>query len=154
MGLDVKAHVCVDCIREGATYAPRPAHLYGRKRLCRCVTHERAEEARVKLANHHAYVVRQYGISKEDQIELWEYQGRCCPCGRQPTRMPDTEHDHRLARLHGHPVENACPECLRGLTCRGCNREVLDRYTPAQLRALADYLEDPPYQRMRRQRNG
>lgn len=37
---------------------------------------------------------------------------------------------------------------MRGLTCRACNTYVLGRYTAAQLRALARYLEDPPAQRL------
>jgi hypothetical protein len=38
------------------------------------------------------------------------------------------------------------------MTCRACNREVLGRYNADQLRALAEYLENPPAQRLRQLR--
>lgn len=138
---------CVDCyIASPRPHRVRPTDAAPRRP--RCATHLRAERKRAKAAAHATYVTRTYGISKEFQAALWEFQGKACPCGRQPTRFPDTDHDHRLAREHDHPVNQACEECMRGLCCRACNTYVLGRYSPTQLRALARYLEDPPAQRL------
>jgi hypothetical protein len=35
------------------------------------------------------------------------------------------------------------------MCCRACNKDVLGRYSATQLRALADYLDNPPAARMR-----
>jgi hypothetical protein len=155
---------CVDCAAlfykpadlvpgEEALYGPefrpvKPRPTDGAPRKPRCATHKRAEKKRAKAAAHATYVTRTYGISKEFQAALWAFQGNACPCGRQPTRFPDTDHDHRLAREHDHPEDQACEECMRGLCCRACNTYVLGRYSPAQLRALARYLESPPAQEL------
>lgn len=128
---------------------PRPAP-HGGPRSRRCTTHHRAWKAGRKAARAAYRRLTVYGLDADTFEALWELQGRACPCGRQPTREPDTDHDHALARQHDHPVENACPDCLRGMTCRACNRDVLGRYNPDQLRALADYLEDPPMAQLRR----
>lgn len=125
---------------------PRPTD--GAPRKPRCPTDKRAERKRAKAAAHVTYVTRRYGISEKFQAQLWVFQGRACPCGRQPTRFPDTDHDHRLAREHDHPEDQACEECMRGLCCRACNTYVLGRYSAEQLRALARYLDDPPAQRL------
>lgn len=138
---------CVDCY--GATPRPavaRPTDEAPRKP--RCATHKRAERKRAKAAAHATYVFKTYGISRKFQRMLWEFQGEACPCGRQPRRFPDTDHDHRLAREHDHPEDQACEECMRGLCCRACNTYVLGRYSAEQLRALARYIEDPPAQRL------
>lgn len=152
----MKPHRCTDCRKADARTPPRPIVWTSPSgRIERCRTHRRAQILLDKWKAYTAYVARKFRISREDQEALWRYQGeRCGACGKKPTRFPDSEHDRRLARQHDHLVEEGCPECFRGLCCRGCNREVLDRYTPAQLRAIADYLEDPPYQRMRRERDG
>lgn len=140
---------CVDCAELPDDQRPRKLRpTDGAPRKPRCATHKRAERKRAKAAAHVTYVTKTYGISAEFQRRLWEFQGETCPCGRQPTRFPDTDHDHRLAREHDHPVEQACEECMRGMCCRACNTYVLGRYSAEQLRALARYLEDPPAQRL------
>ena len=65
------------------------------------------------------------------------------------------------ARGHDHPEEVACPECFRGFLCHRDNRDVLGllfaqagastQSVVGVLRALADYLEDPPMRRYLRQ---
>jgi hypothetical protein len=140
-------HSCVVCAAlpiDQQPKKPRPAHLYGRKRLKRCTTHERAERSAAKAARHATYVTTTYGLSAKEQAELWEFQGRKCPCGRKPTRMPDTDHDHRCC-----PGPKSCGKCVRGLLCRNCNTYVIGRYSAMQLRALADYLDNPSMRRMR-----
>jgi hypothetical protein len=140
--------VCVACRTEGVT-TMRPTDVAQHPRRPMCATHRRAHRAAARAAAHDTYRARMYGLTGEEARALWVFQGSACPCGRQPSRRPDTDHDHRLAREHDHDVDQACPGCLRGLCCRACNTYVLGRYSAAQLRALADYLDHPPYQRMR-----
>jgi hypothetical protein len=56
------------------------------------------------------------------------------------------DHDHKLAKLHDHPEEKGCPECIRGLLCRNCNRNILGRLhdDPEALERGAFYLRNPP----------
>lgn len=157
-------HVCVDCRAlpalpdgpvdiESVEYRPvraRPAP-HGGPRSRRCTTHWRRRRAAHKARTATTRRAGRYGVTPELFDALWAIQGRACPCGRQPRRRPDTDHDHGLAATHDHPVDYGCPECVRGLLCRACNREVLGRYNADQLRALADYLDDPPMARLRRQ---
>ena len=143
-------HDCVDCAAlpvDDRPQKPRPT-VHGGPKSRRCSTHYRAFRQAQRVRSHASRVTRTYGLSTQEQRELWKFQGERCPCGRQPRRFPDTDHDHRCC-----PGPNSCGKCVRGLTCRACNREVLGRHSADQLRALADYLEDPPMQRMRAQRS-
>lgn len=144
-------HSCVDCAAlpaEEQPRKPRPAP-HGGPRSRRCTTHERARKQAARTGRHAAYVLRKHRIPPELWRALWTLQGERCPCGRKPARMPDTDHDHQLARGHDHPVDEACPDCLRGLCCRACNSSILAWYNADQLRALADYLDDPPAAKLR-----
>lgn len=164
----MKEHVCVDCRElparpleflspgEDALYpgpyrpsAPRPTDVAQHPRTPRCATHRRAQRKAQKAARNAAYVLRTYGLTSELKAVVWAAQGQACICGRRPTREPDTDHDHRLAREHEHPEDRACEGCLRGLLCRACNTYVVGRYSAAQLRALADYIERPTMDRIR-----
>jgi hypothetical protein len=145
----VRIHACVDCARldpDDQPRAPRPAP-HGGPRSRRCTTHWRAHERAEKARRRMTYVERVFGITPDELDELWTFQGEACVCGRQPSRSPDIDHDHACC-----PGRTSCGQCVRGALCRQCNREVIGRYTAAQLRALADYLDDPPMARMRRQR--
>jgi hypothetical protein len=152
-------HSCTSCL--SAAQLPKTVRPIkwvspgGRVKLC--ATCLKARQARVKALRRASLVKNNYGVPVEDQAALWEYQNFRCPCGRKPTRNPDADHDHKLAEQHDHPDDESCSECFRGFTDRQCNQVVLGRYNSAQLRALADYLDDPPYPRMlreRRERNG
>lgn len=150
----MKPHLCVDCAAlpiEQQPKAPRPAP-HGGPRSKRCATHHRAIKQAQRIGRHTARVTRVYGLDRATQVELWELQGRRCPCGRQPSRMPDTDHDHALARQHDHPVNEGCVDCIRGMCCRACNSYVLGIYNADQLEALARYLRNPPMAQIRRQR--
>jgi len=46
------------------------------------------------------------------------------------------DHDHKTMEL-------------RGLLCAACNMRLSGRHTVAWLRAAADYLESPPWRRMK-----
>ena len=139
-------HVCRDCAalsEDERPPSPRPAP-HGGPRSRRCTTHYRAHRKAQKLRAAIQRVAKVYGITEVEQAELWAFQGERCPCGRQPTRRPDTDHDHTCCN-----GPTSCGQCVRGLCCRACNTYVLGRYNAVQLRALADYLDHPPMARLR-----
>lgn len=142
-------HKCVDC--RALPEQDRPARQrpapHGGIRVARCTTHWREFRAASELRAHLAYVRRTYNVEPEEWLALWAAQGERCPCGRKPSRFPDTDHDHACC-----PGTGSCGRCVRGLCCRACNREALGRYNATQLRALGDYLDDPPLARLRRER--
>lgn len=139
-------HECVDCAAlpvDDRPLRPRPA-VHGGPRSRRCVTHWRTHRKAQKQRAATQRIARVYGIDEDEQAELWAFQGERCPCGRKPTRRPDTDHDHGCCS-----GPTSCGECVRGMCCRACNTYVLGRYNARQLRALADYLDNPPMRRMR-----
>lgn len=155
----MKAHVCVDCLAlptPERPKTPRPAP-HGGPRSRRCVTHWRARrradrmKARVKTSQ------KVYGLAPDDRADLIALQdGKCPICGRgldmdNRGRFGRTahDHDHDLAREHDHLENQACPECLRGLTCGWCNRELLPRIDLEAARRLVAYYENPPMARLR-----
>lgn len=101
-------------------------------------------------ANHERMVAQTYGLEPGDYDALWGFQdGRCYVCGRR-------SQSRRLAVDHDH--ETGVP---RGLLCpdneRGCNHKVVGLLEAnsvdgglAAARRVVDYLEDPPYERLRR----
>lgn len=101
-----------------------------------------------------AYLRRTYGISRADYDRLYAYQGgRCFVCHRKPVRTPlAVDHDHAKGKGR---------QSVRGLLCgrsgrdsRGrdypaCNRVVgMWQDNPNAFRRAADYLTDPPWQRI------
>jgi hypothetical protein len=69
-------------------------------------------------------------------------RGACAVCQRPLPAVPIVDHDHELARLHGHPETRGCRRCVRGLLCEDCNLG-LGRFRddPEALRRAAAYLE-------------
>lgn len=142
----MKVHICVDCkaMPEGERpTTPRPAP-HGGPRSRRCATHHLAWKRARRTKTRDTRVRRVYGLSPEQHAELWTFQGEACICGRRPSRAPDIDHDHACC-----DGPASCGRCVRGLLCRQCNREVIGRYSAEQLRALADYIENPPMARLR-----
>jgi hypothetical protein len=82
---------------------------------------------------------RMHRMRPDQWSALYLTQGGCCYlCGDQldPEKV-DIDHDHRCC-----PRNSSCPNCRRGLTCRGCNRAIgLAKDDPARLRRMADRLE-------------
>lgn len=69
---------------------------------------------------------------------LLELQGgHCalCPSVAKARRL-HLDHDHKTM-------------VVRGLLCWNCNRSLPSRLDSAWLRAAADYLDDPPYARLK-----
>jgi hypothetical protein len=133
----------VDCLAEGIT-TPRPIATGTRKK--RCATHSRAVRKRSQLNAHGRTVQTTYGITQEQYWALYEAQGgRCalCAIATGKTKRLAVEHDHDLAKIHDHPVDQGCPDCVRGLCCGRCNRYGVPLNKAAIVRAL-NYLHDPP----------
>lgn len=126
---------------------PRAIDPKSSPRLPECASHRRdrieAQKARRRAANR----VRSRGVSEDDRDELWAAQGGACICGRQLTstgKAPTLDHDHARAKaLCEHDPAKACRRCARGSLCDTCNRILVGRYSPTQLRMVARYIEHP-----------
>ena len=131
---------------------PRPAP-HGGPRSRRCTTHHRAWKAAQKARQAETRVMRTYGLTDGEYDALYAFQGgRCAVCQRATgaARRLAVDHDHQLARLHDHPEDRGCPDCIRALTCAPCNRIILGRYDVEALLRAIDVLSNPTYQQMRR----
>lgn len=79
-----------------------------------------------------------YGLAKGEYETLFKAQdGRCAICGGKRRERLSVDHCHKTG-------------LIRGLLCRMCNGRLLTaaRDKPAVLRAGADYLDNPPAQRV------
>ena len=101
-------------------------------------------------ASHEAMVQKTYGLEPGEYDALLALQGgRCYICGRKsPSRRLAVDHDHET----GQPRGLLCPDPERG-----CNHKVVGPLEAnsvdgglAAAHRLVDYLEDPPYARLRR----
>lgn len=71
-----------------------------------------------------ARVGKRHGLTRQDrELMFARQQGMCAICQRPIPSVDDAlvDHDHGLARVHGHAVHTGCPRCVRGLLCRPCN---------------------------------
>lgn len=140
---------CKDCLKEGTD--PKGKRKLARKKDGslqpgpRCVTHWRAKRKADRARAHERSIAAKYELSPEQYWELYEAQGGRCPIclhARGLSRNLAVDHDHDLCK--DHPPDRACPLCIRGLLCSGCNYTLLGRYgMEALLRAVA-YLKNPP----------
>lgn len=95
--------------------------------------------------------MRVYGLALGDYDRLYEFQGgKCYICQRATgaTKKLAVDHNHNCDQ--GHPRENACRECVYGLLCGPCNKDVIGhlRRDVAAFRRAIDYLENPPARRL------
>lgn len=144
---------CMDCEKPG-----RPIHPESGPRSPRCATHRRAWIKAGKQRASDQRSRKRSGLDEATRQEVLAEQSGLCPCGRGPGKRFNltAEHDHDLAREHDHPEDVACPDCLTGYTCHSCNRHIIGFLTNNHgranvsrvLRALADFLDDPPAQRV------
>lgn len=129
---------CRDCRAEKIT-TRRPAPHPGP----RCATHHRRVMIRRREANHGRHIEQTYNLSRDRYDAILDVQGgqcagRCGATGR--TRRLAVDHDHSCCS-----GPTSCGKCVRGLLCKRCNRFIgLLRDAPGSLRALANYLENPP----------
>lgn len=62
---------------------------------------------------------KRQGLTPAEVDWLFDRQGGTCAVGGEPLN-PETmvvDHDHLLARAHGHDERVGCPRCVRGLCC-------------------------------------
>lgn len=94
-------------------------------------------------ASHEKRVGETYGLAPGDYARLLEHQGGACfICQRRPgLKRLAVDHDHSCC---AGPI--SCGQCVRGLLCRNCNRDVLGHLKddPASLRRAIEYVESPP----------
>jgi len=91
------------------------------------------------VTKKHRAFVRAHRLHYDELLKL--QGGRCAICRENPnptSKRLDMDHNHLTMTM-------------RGLLCSRCNRfGVKDWMTPEWARALADYLEDPPYNQLMR----
>lgn len=131
----------------GEPHAKRPTTRKGPRSPWLCTSCSRADRRARKTATALKRIEKVYGLTPDDlelvrgTLPVNERGVPVCPgCKRATgaTKALAVDHDHDLER-RGLPAR----ETVRGILCGPCN-QTIGRYSPAQLRALADYVEDPP----------
>ncbi|MBA3875642.1 MAG: hypothetical protein C0498_01675 [Anaerolinea sp.] len=86
-----------------------------------------------------------HGLSRQELGVLLREQGnRCAICGTYEwgTLGPMVDHDHELAKQHGHNEYKGCRRCVRQLCCGRCNTLLGNAQDdPEILRQAAAYLD-------------
>ena len=136
---------CVDCTREGVT-TKRAIDSRSGPRSPRCATHLRAKRRRERDMAHSRRIDAVYELSAAEYAAIYEFQGGKCAICRHATgksKRLAVDHDHELAKTHGHDPKRGCRLCIRGLLCSRCNRWGVPLFFDAVIRAV-NYLTDPP----------
>lgn len=110
-----------------------------RARICKiCQRETRRKALRAYRLNN------VYEMTQDEYDALYEAQeGKCAACGQERDYLLHVEHDHKIER------EEGVKKSIRGLCCKSCNNLIRDARDNAQLlRSIADYLEDPPAQKI------
>jgi hypothetical protein len=133
------AKQCKDCLAEGVK-TRRNAKYPGP----RCATHHRATKKKRRDYSHKAHVEETYNITYEQYWRIYELQGgKCYICRRAngTRRKLSVDHDHKCCS-----GSTSCGNCVRGLLCRSCNRNVLGhlRDEVAAFERAVEYLINPP----------
>lgn len=127
-----KPKKCKDCpttSKRKATY-PGP----------RCHTHHVARKKAQKARRDAKRDLEVYGLGEGEYDALKAFQaGSCAICQRAKGITK------RLAVDHNHDTG-----AVRGLLCTTCNHTLLGRYDLEALERAIDYLNDPPYETMKR----
>lgn len=117
----------------------------------RCVTCHRVVVKARRLAAQQKRVEAVYGITAALYDEIYARQGGCCYICRRATgarKRLSVDHDHAQAALDGHPLDQGCLNCVRGLLCSSCNKTLGHlRDNPAAFLRGALYLLAWPSQR-------
>lgn len=102
--------------------------------------------------------VRNYGITLDEYISIWTYQGgKCAICGDDVSLAlgrPGINTGCRAELDHEHNKGLAKRDQVRGVLCggrwRGCNRRLGHIDNHKWLQSAADYIKDPPARRLLR----
>jgi Recombination endonuclease VII len=103
----------------------------GVTRSCKSCNMKRASKHRERNPDYD--LMRRYGISRDQAVEFWDSQGRCCKSCKTPTPQPP----HRNSVIdHRHSDGK-----VRGILCHGCNTALgLLREDPKAIEGLLTYL--------------
>lgn len=111
------------------------------------------QAARRKSLNarrHHLLTVHHMTLEQYEAIKAFQ-GGVCYMCQRANgnSRALSVDHDHKKAETCGHPVNQSCERCWRGLLCSVDNK-ILGHARDAVtfFERSYDYLVIPPAQRM------
>ena len=134
-------HVCVDCVADPPKTVRPVVNPAARKP--RCATHLKSETTRRRKQSRARQVERTYGISDEDNHELFLLQGgRCWLCQKATgaTKSLAVDHDHVTGEV-------------RGRLCGPCNQFIgkLGDDPEAARRLVAYLTGDTPYRRLKAQ---
>lgn len=150
--------VCKDCLVEHQVKFPAASTIPSTRRRPaphpgpRCSTHHREKQRAQRMSRAVRHVETTYGLTAEEYDELYRFQGgRCAICRRATgaSKRLAVDHDHVLARQHGHPEGKGCGSCCRGLLCSLCNDTLAHlRDDPAAFERAADYLRNWPTKKM------
>lgn len=108
----------------------------------RCATCHRARRTQASLARRLAYVQKQYNLTGEQYLTLYNrFEGLCWICRYRKGRQVD--HDHACCK-----DKTSCGKCVRGLLCGPCNKFLgFIRDNVTTLQNGIDYLDE--YRRRR-----
>jgi hypothetical protein len=139
--VSLSLHECHVCAQEDPTNTRKPRKVVNSRRPLWCATHRRAEDLRQKKAKRAAGVEKTYGISAEDNHELYLLQGgKCWLCRKATgaTKSLAVDHDHATGEV-------------RGRLCGPCNQFIGRlRDDPEAAQRLVAYLTgDTPYRRLK-----
>lgn len=123
-----------------------------------------AKSGMCQMCRWGTYILREYGLTIEEYQALYELQGgKCAICGRKLAlnrAFGESDPDAVRAEIdHKHIPKKTKPQpskrsTVRGLLCggryAGCNRKLGHVDNPAWLKAAAEYLSNPPAQRLRK----
>lgn len=90
-----------------------PRHK-GRKQRRAIWSDKPGETKKSTAANHGLEVVQVEHMRKKQD-------NKCAICMEPLTGSMVIDHDHELAKLHGHPEVHGCRFCVRALLCSRCN---------------------------------
>jgi hypothetical protein len=136
-----KPRICKEC-------EPRKKPLDAPYEGPRCYRHHKARQVHVKAQARQRYVSSTYNLPPGFVEALFEMQGgRCywCQLAMGKSRNLPIDHDHKCC-----PGKVSCGKCVRGLLCHECNQFIGRRMrdNPDTIRRGAQYLHDPPAQRL------
>lgn len=101
-------------------------------------------------------LLREYGITLDEYVAIWELQGRRCPiCGEEldiALGQPGHGNGSRTELDHDHTEGITKRSSVRGLLCggrwKGCNRRLGHVDDAEWLEAARRYVTDPPAQQL------
>jgi hypothetical protein len=85
---------------------------------------------------------KRQGLDRRQLAELVARQGGLCALCRRPLGVNFVvDHDHQLARQHGHNPRTGCSRCVRGILHTACNTAIgTFEDDPERLLAAAHYV--------------